>query len=297
MVIKFVMASGRIQFIGVKDLREKLNGSTKKSRSSEKKPARRYSSTSDEDSSEHEPSSHDHHSRRKSGLSKEKERHHDATDSDNDDKRNSERKKILSGITQHHDFFDKDEVEEIEESINAVVRKADKGHYKTRTVDRAPLRVKYFFGEGYTYGKQMSERGPGKEKLYPKGEIDEIPSWIHKLVIKPLIKAGIVEEDFVDSVVINDYQPGGCIVSHVDPIHIFERPIISVSFFSNCALSFGCKFSFNPIRTSKPIASVPLNIGCITLLRWALHICQIRGRIVNYYPNRVCWGKVGRLGG
>ena len=278
MGIKIEMASGKIQFIGVKDLREKLNGSTKKSKAAEKKPARRYSSTSEEDSSEHE-SPHSHHSRRKLGLSKEKEKerhHHDVTDSESDDERNSERKKILSGITQHHDFFDKDQIEEIEGRINGVVRKADKGQYKTHTVDRAPLRVKYFFGEGYTYGKQMSERGPGKEKLYPKGEIDDIPRWIQKLVIKPLIKAGIVEEDFVDSVVINDYQPGGCIVSHVDPIHIFERPIISVSFFSNCALSFGCKFSFNPIRTSKPIASVPLNIGCITLLRWVLQICQMR---------------------
>ncbi len=154
----------------------------------------------------------------------------------------------------------------IEEKIEDVIEKADMGRYKSRTVDRAPLRTKYFFGEGYIYGKQMSEKGPGQEKLFPIGEVDEIPSWIDKLVIRPLVKAGVIAKNFVDSVVINDYLPGGCIVSHIDPQHIFDRPIFSVSFFSKCALSFGCKFSFNPIRTSKPIVSVPLNIGCVTTL-------------------------------
>merc|ERR1719370_2586623 len=61
-------------------------------------------------------------------------------------------------------------------------------------------------------------------------------------------------------------MPGGCIVSHVDPIHIFARPIITVSFLSDSALCFGCKFYFKPIRTSKPLYTLPVNRGCVTLL-------------------------------
>ena len=61
------------------------------------------------------------------------------------------------------------------------------------------------------------------ERLYPPGEVDEIPKWIHNLVVKPLVKAGIIEDGFVNSAVINDYQPGGCIVSHIDPKQIFNR--------------------------------------------------------------------------
>ena len=61
-------------------------------------------------------------------------------------------------------------------------------------------------------------------------------------------------------------SPGGCIVSHVDPIHIFARPIITVSFFSDSALCFGCKFYFKPIRTSKPLYILPVNRGSVTLL-------------------------------
>lgn len=61
------------------------------------------------------------------------------------------------------------------------------------------------------------------ERLYRVGEVDPIPKWITRLVINPLIKAGIISEGFVNSAVINDYRPGGCIVSHIDPVHIFDR--------------------------------------------------------------------------
>ena len=255
------MESRKSTEVGVKDLREKLNASSKRVKRI-KMDRMRFSDSSDEGEASM-------NSRRKNGLLSRRSYQVE----DEDSKVSYERDRILSDIEQHK-FFRQKEIAAIEDKINDVVRKADKGCFKSRTVDRAPLRVKYFFGEGYTYGKQMSERGPGQEKLFPKGEIDEIPQWVKKLVIKPLVKHGVVPKDFVDSVVINDYQQGGCIVSHVDPLHIFERPIISVSFFSKSALSFGCKFSFNPIRTTEPIVSIPLDIGCVTLLRLVVAVSQ-----------------------
>lgn len=174
-------------------------------------------------------------------------------------------KQIHTGIQQRR-LFDGDQCAAIENKIDEVVELADQGKYKPCTVDRAPLRSKYFFGEGYTYGSQLSKRGPGMERLYPPGEVDPIPEWVHQLVVEPLVKAGIVPDGFINSAVINDYQPGGCIVSHIDPIHIFDRPIISVSFMSDSALSFGCKFSFKPIRVSKPVLCLPLSRGCVTIL-------------------------------
>lgn len=174
--------------------------------------------------------------------------------------------KVHAGIKQRR-LFNDDQCEKIEEKINETVKIADKGEYKSHTVDRAPLRNKYFFGEGYTYGSQLEKKGPGMERLYPKGEVDEIPDWIHELVIKPLYDAKIVPEGFVNSAVINDYMPGGCIVSHIDPPHIFDRPIVSVSFFSDSALCFGCKFSFRPIRVSTPVLCLPIDRGCVTMIR------------------------------
>merc|ERR1719328_75058 len=57
--------------------------------------------------------------------------------------------------------------------------------FKERTVDRTPLLVKYFFGERYDLGGQS--KGPGHERLYPSGAVDEIPDWIRELVIKPFM--------------------------------------------------------------------------------------------------------------
>ena len=103
--------------------------------------------------------------------------------------------------------------------------------------------MKYFFGEGYTYGGQNQRRGEGNEKLYPEGEVDPIPEWITEQVIKPVEEMGLVQPGWINSAVINDYRPGGCIVSHIDPPQLFDRPIITVSFFSDSFLSFGCKVS------------------------------------------------------
>ncbi|XP_033106627.1 RNA demethylase ALKBH5-like [Anneissia japonica] len=174
-------------------------------------------------------------------------------------------KLIRAGIKQFQ-LFDEEECQKIEEKINEVVRIGDDDVYKDHTVDRAPLRNKYFFGEGYTYGAQLAKRGPGQERLYAKGEVDPIPDWIYEMVVAKLVEKKIILDGFVNSAVINDYKPGGCIVSHVDPIHIFDRPIVSVSFLSDSALSFGCKFSFRPIRVTKPIVCVPMSRGCVTIL-------------------------------
>lgn len=193
--------------------------------------------------------------------------------SDNENSNASELQKIHEGILQRV-LFDDDACRKIEKKIDEIVENGEKGVYREKTVDRAPLRIKYFFGEGYTYGKQMNERGPGKERLYARGVVDDIPSWIFKMVERKIVEAGILPKNFINSAVINDYQPGGCIVSHIDPGHIFERPIVSASFFSSTSLCFGCKFTFKPIRTSTPVLALPISRGCVTALR-LVEICFI----------------------
>ncbi|KAI7810448.1 RNA demethylase ALKBH5 [Triplophysa rosa] len=196
---------------------------------------------------------------------KRKHRESDDEESEYEERRDAEARKVKSGIKQAN-IFTPEECARIEAKIDEVVAKGDKGLYREHTVDRAPLRNKYFFGEGYTYGSQLEKRGPGQERLYSKGEVDDIPDWVHELVIDRLVAHGVIPEGFVNSAVINDYQPGGCIVSHVDPIHIFERPIVSVSFFSDSALCFGCKFNFKPIRVTEPVLHLPVLRGSVTIL-------------------------------
>ncbi|XP_056136012.1 RNA demethylase ALKBH5 [Lampris incognitus] len=184
---------------------------------------------------------------------------------DSCEQRELEARRVRSGVAQRA-VFSQEECARIEARIDEVVSRAEAGLYREHTVDRAPLRNKYFFGEGYTYGAQLEKRGPGQERLYRKGEVDDIPGWVHDLVIKRLVADGVIPDGFVNSAVINDYQPGGCIVSHVDPLHIFARPIVSVSFFSDSALCFGCRFQFKPIRVSEPVLVLPVKRGSVTVL-------------------------------
>ena len=179
---------------------------------------------------------------------------------------------IHEGIKQIRGFFDDSMCRKIEKKIDQIAEKAKCGLYKQKTYDKAPLRNKYFFGEGYTYGKQMEQKGPGQERLHKKGDVDEIPNWIKKHVIQRIYDKKIVPEGWINSAVINEYFPGGCIVSHIDPIHIFDRPIMSISFNSKSFLSFGCKFSFNPIRTTEPVLALPLDRGCLTSIRYISNI-------------------------
>ena len=60
----------------------------------------------------------------------------------------TELQRVHQGITQRV-LFDSEECEKIEAKINKVVSQAERGYYREKTVDKAPLRIKYFFGEGY----------------------------------------------------------------------------------------------------------------------------------------------------
>lgn len=68
---------------------------------------------------------------------------------------------MKSGIRQMR-LFSQDECAKIEARIDEVVSRAEKGLYNEHTVDRAPPRNKYFFGEGYTYARSCRSAGPAR---------------------------------------------------------------------------------------------------------------------------------------
>lgn len=56
---------------------------------------------------------------------------------------------------------------------------------------------------------------------------------------------------WINSVVINDYKPGGMIVAHIDPPHLFARPIFIASFYARGRLVFGTVWRFDNNGNSK----------------------------------------------
>ena len=135
-----------------------------------------------------------------------------------------EAEKIKRSTDKKH-LFDDAACRVIERKIDEVCKIARDGGYKKCTVDQTKLRDKYFFGAGYIYGAQMKtvSRGPGNEKLYPEGAVDEVPQWIFDLVVRPIEESGMIPKGFINNAVINDYRPGGFITSHIDPPQLFQR--------------------------------------------------------------------------
>lgn len=169
--------------------------------------------------------------------------------------------KIEQSLTLHTGIFGEHECQRIEEFVDVTAMRAATGQFRGQyTVDATPHRTKYFFGNGYTYGHGKR----GNEELLPVGAVDPIPVWIEQFVVQPLVEQGIVSKGWIDSVVMNDYQYKGQIVAHVDPPQLFERPILTASFFCPAQLVFGA--SFDPERTQPPVYVQPLPRGSVLLL-------------------------------
>lgn len=169
--------------------------------------------------------------------------------------------KIAMSLKLFAKFYGSQECDQIEAWLDEMVLRGEAGLFEApRTVDVVSHRTKYFFGNGYTYGQGCQ----GKEELLPLGSVDAIPLWLTTLVIQPLVSKGILPHGWVDSVVVNDYRSGGSIVSHVDPLHLFARPILTATFFCPAKLVFGA--SFDPARTVPPAYSQMLPRGSVLVL-------------------------------
>jgi hypothetical protein len=60
-----------------------------------------------------------------------------------------EQLEIMEGI-QGYSLFDSDEIDGLESNITKMIERAAKGKFRIKTVDTAQLRIKYFFGYGYS---------------------------------------------------------------------------------------------------------------------------------------------------
>lgn len=185
----------------------------------------------------------------------------------------TEEYRLTMDSLQSMQLFSAEESQELERLIDQVTVDAERGLFKDHTVDLTPMRNKYFFGFAYTYGAQKEHAGArGVEAVWPPEDTSPIPDWIQDMVISRLEARRLVPKGWINAATINDYAAGGCIVSHIDPPHLFDRPIVSVSMFSDCNLVFGTRFAFpkeakQDIETSTPVLVHPCLRGHATVLK------------------------------
>lgn len=192
-----------------------------------------------------------------------------ATNGSRDDFEDEEvAKKVRASLAVHSSFWPEAACLDIEAEVDGLSQLARGGRFRAKTLDRTPLRSKYFFGYGYTYGSQISKKG--EEQILPPELIDPVPDWIYLKLILPLEEKGLVPEGWLNSAVVNDYRPGGMIVSHIDPPKLFARPIFITSFFAEGRLVFGSRFSFpnkgGAPETTSPKCVCPMPRGSLTVM-------------------------------
>lgn len=96
-----------------------------------------------------------------------------------------------------------------------------------------------------------------------RSDVSPIPLWMKKKIEKPMVDAGIVQKDFINSIAMNIYHDGEeGLGQHFDDAVRFKQPIYSLRIFSDSRLSFGsqlyifCNGAF----------TIPISRGCILVM-------------------------------
>ena len=105
------------------------------------------------------------------------------------------------------------------------------------------------YGYKYDYKKRTAD-----SSMY----LGNLPNWI--LSVAQRLEQDNLLEVFPDQVIINEYQPGQGIAGHIDCIHCFGDPIISLSLGSACVMEF------THIKTLEKIA-IRLEPGSLVVLK------------------------------
>jgi len=69
-------------------------------------------------------------------------------------------------------------------------------------------RTKFFFGYRYMWTKQQLLEPLSNVAAGVRTDVSQPPVWMKKKLEDPLVKAGIIEKDFVNSVALNVYHDG-----------------------------------------------------------------------------------------
>ena len=97
-------------------------------------------------------------------------------------------------------------------------------------------------------------------------DVSPIPSWMRAKVEGPMVQAGIIDKDFVNSMALNVYHDGEeGLGQHFDDAVRFRQPIFSLRIFSDARLSFGSQL----YNFCNGAFSVPMSRGCITVMEEA----------------------------
>jgi hypothetical protein len=173
------------------------------------------------------------------------------------------------GITTYTQLFSLEELSEMELKANELQNKAESGSlpdccfHTTASKSGGLKRTKYFFGARYLWTRDQLSAADSKVAGGVRADVPAVPQWMKRQVEQPLVQAGLLPPDWIDSIALNMYHDGSeGIQSHFDDAYRFERPIHSLRLFSDSRLSFGTQL----YGYTNGAFVVPMPRGCMTVM-------------------------------
>ena len=104
-------------------------------------------------------------------------------------------------------------------------------------------RTKFFFGTRYLWTSSQLAEKQSRIAAGVRVDVSSTPVWMKEKIEAPLIRAGVLEEGFINSIAMNIYHDGKeGLAQHFDDAVRFKQPIFTVKLDSDSRLSFGSQF-------------------------------------------------------
>ena len=175
---------------------------------------------------------------------------------------------LAVGATTYINLFTDEELTRLEEEVRALVGESEEGTLPPESFESAYVgthrrRTKMFFGYRYLWTAEQLESPTSKIAAGVRADVPPVPPFVQQGVVRPLVAAGVLPENFVNSCAVNIYHDGSeGIASHFDDSSRFNRPIVTLRLFSDSRLSFGGRL----LGCCNSEFVVPMPRGCVTVL-------------------------------
>ena len=175
---------------------------------------------------------------------------------------------LAVGATTYIGLFTDEELAEIEARVESISAESEEGMlpaecFETDYNGCHRRRTKMFFGFRYLWTQEQLEGLNANIAAGVRADVPPVPSFVRRRVEQPLVAAGVLDENFVNSCALNIYHDGSeGIQSHFDDSSRFCRPIVTLRLFSDSRLSFGGRL----LGCCNGEFVIPMPRGCVTVL-------------------------------
>lgn len=169
------------------------------------------------------------------------------------------------GVTCYENFYTHEEMNDMEKLIEQTEKQSLDDKFLPMTAQKTFTgvtlkRTKFFFGYRYMWTRVQLQDPLANVAAGVRADVSRPPIWMKDKLEAPLVKHGIVDKDFINSVALNVYHDGSeGLAQHFDDATRFKQPIYTLRLFSDSRLSFGSQY----YGFQNSAFTIPLPRGCI----------------------------------